>query len=183
MRISQQDVSGKGGMLVQQMTSRLRAEAEFEQAIRVILADAIALHGAEYGNIQLLAGDHLVIAAQYGFKRPFLEVFRQVRAEAGCACGRALKTGRTIVIQDTETDEAFAPYRAAARAAGFRSVTTMPLVTTEGIVLGAVSVHFVKIHVPTRIELDTLQSYGTAAADHLHALLGAETLESKALSM
>jgi hypothetical protein len=87
------------------------------------------------------------------------------------------------VIQDTETDEAFAPYRAAARAAGFRSVTTMPLVTTDGIALGAVSVHFVKIHVPTRIELDTLHSYSTTAAGHLHALLGDEALESKALSM
>lgn len=170
-------------MLVQQMRNRLQAAAAFETATRVILADAIALHGAEYGNVQLLAGDHLVIVAQYGFKRPFLEVFRQVRAEAGSACGRALKTGRTIVIRDIETDEAFAPYRAAARAAGFRSVTTMPLVTTEGIALGAVSVHFVKIHVPTGIELATLQSYSTTAADHLHALLGGEALESKALSM
>jgi hypothetical protein len=59
-------------MLVQQMRNRLHAEAAFETATRVILADAIALHGAEYGNVQLLAGDHLVIAAQYGFKRPFL---------------------------------------------------------------------------------------------------------------
>lgn len=68
-------------MLLGQMSARLHAQSVFERAIKVILEDSIALHGAELGNVQLLAGDYLVIVLQRGFKTPFLEFFREVRSD------------------------------------------------------------------------------------------------------
>ncbi len=170
-------------MLFEEMAKRLFDQSSFERALQTILNDAISLHGAERGNVQLKAGDHLVIAIQRGFKAPFLNFFGQVTTDHGSACGRALRTGRTVVIPDIELDDDYAPYRAVARAAGYRSVTTTPLVTQNNVLIGAVSTHFVLVHTPTVIEIETLKSYGVAAADYLHELLGHESLESKALSM
>jgi GAF domain-containing protein len=170
-------------MIFEQMAKRLYDQSSFESTVQLVLDDAIALHGAEFGNVQLAARDYLIIAAQRGFKAAFANFFARVRADDGCACGRALRTGRTVVIRDIEADEEYAPYRAAARAAGFRSVMTTPLFTNKKVLIGTVSTHFVNVHTPTAIEIDTLKSYSVAAADHLHNLLGGETVEAKALSM
>jgi hypothetical protein len=62
----------------------------------------LALQGAEYGDVQLNAGDYLIIAVQRGYKAPFLEFFREISAADGCACGRALRTGQTVVITEAE---------------------------------------------------------------------------------
>lgn len=170
-------------MLVAQMFKRRHGQSSFEKAAEVLLEDAIALHGAELGNVQLKAGDDLVIAVQRGFKKPFLEFFRRVTATDECACGRALRTGETTIVSDIETDEDFAPYRHALRAAGVRSVMTTPLLSSQRIIVGAVSTHFVRVHKPTPIEVQTLKSYSVAAADHLIKLLGSEALDDKASSM
>jgi hypothetical protein len=39
------------------------------------------------------------------------------------------------------------------------------------------------VHTPTAIEIDTLKTYAVTAADHLHKLLGDETIEAKAPSL
>jgi len=169
--------------MLEQMSRRLHVQPSFERAVAVILDDAIALLGAEFGNLQLLAGDHLVIADQRGFKALFLDTFRRVRADDGCACGRALKTGHTIVVADIEVDEQFAPYREVARAAGFRSVATTPLRTRDNILIGAVSTHFVNVHRPTPIEIETLQDYGAIAAEFLHRCLDGGSLDIVAGSL
>ncbi len=94
------------------MNKRLHAEQTFERAIRRILDDAMALNGAEYGTLQLPWGGHLLIVDQRNFKRPFLEIFRKVAREHGSACGRALRLGETVIIEDTEVDEEFRPFPA-----------------------------------------------------------------------
>jgi GAF domain-containing protein len=170
-------------VLLQQMSARLLAQSSFEDAVRVILEDSIALHGAEYGNVQLLAGDCLVIVLQRGFKAAFLEYFREVRAEDGSSCGRALRTGSPILVHDTSRDPEYLPYRAAARAARYKSVITVPLITSAHVLIGAVSNHFVNVHGPTKIEMETLKSYSTVAAEHLYELLDDAPLKDMALSM
>jgi GAF domain-containing protein len=171
-------------VLVNQMSQRLYRQRSFEGAVNTLLQDAIALHGAELGNVQLVCGGgRLVIVAQRGFKTPFLECFRVVAPEYGCVCGRALSKKRTVVVEDTELDEEFAPYRAIARSAGFRGVVSTPLLARRHFLIGVVSTHFVNVHVPTRIELEAIQSYAVIAADYLQYLLHDERVQSKASSM
>ena len=86
--------------MLQQMTARLREKRTFETAIGVILDDVIALHGAEFGDFQLPVQDELVIVAQRGLTRPFLDAFRRVKQIDGCACGRALRTGKPVVVRN-----------------------------------------------------------------------------------
>jgi GAF domain-containing protein len=165
------------------MNSRLHAEMKLERAISRILNDSMSLTGAEFGNVQLLSGDFLLIADQRNFKRPFLETFRKVATEHGSACGRALRSGETVVVEDTELDGEFAPFRPAARLAGFRSVVTTPLLTHANRLLGVVSTHFVSVHRPTDVEIETFEGYSVSAGEHLSRLLGKTTLDSFALKM
>jgi hypothetical protein len=82
-----------------------------------------------------------------------------------------------------EKDAEFATFLKVARAAGFRAVQSTPFFTSDGLLLGMVSVHFANIHEPTLIELNTLRSYSVLAAEHAYRLLGYATLASRAEQM
>jgi GAF domain-containing protein len=170
-------------MLTRAMIERVSAAPTFEQAIRTILDDVIALHGSEFGNVQLAAGDQLVIAAQQGFFGPFLTTFRRVSKDDDSACGRAIPRGQQIVIADVETDEAYAPFRKIAAEAGYRAVQSTPLLTSTRILVGVVSTHFTVPHTPTTIEMQTLEEYSIAASDIAYSLLNGTSLSAKAEQM
>src|SRR5262249_26328032 len=102
--------------MLDQMTGRLLSQRTIETAIDTILNDVVALHGAEYGDLQLAVGDELVIVAQRGLSAPFLQAFSRVKKESGCACGRAWRLGRTVVVTDVDRDPEYAAFRKDARA-------------------------------------------------------------------
>jgi GAF domain-containing protein len=162
------------------MDQRLYASATFEAAVTTILSDIVALHGAEFGNVQLAAGARLIIVAEHGLRAPFLLAFREVRTTDGCACGRAWQTGEPIVVADVYSDEPYAPFREIAKEAGYRSVQSTPLITSAGMPLGMVSTLFANWYVPTKIEMAICKTYCITAADRLQALLGGSKLEAKA---
>jgi GAF domain len=169
--------------MLEHMKRRLQQKQTFEQAIATILNDSMALNGAEHGTLQLVAGDNLLIVDQRRLKPSFLNIFRKVARLEGSACGRALRLGQTVVIEDIELDEEFASFRPAARAAGFRAVATTPLFTRAAELVGTVSTHFARVHRPTAIEIETFENYSVFAGDYTSRLLGTETLASMALKM
>jgi GAF domain-containing protein len=169
--------------MLAQMTMRLLQKRTFEEAVHVILDDAIALHGAEFGNVQLPIGEELVIAAQVGLSKPFLKAFRRVKKDDGCACGRALRLGAPVIVADVEKDIEYAAFVKDARRAGYRAVQTTPLFTRNGNLMGLVSTHFAQAHEPTPIEMQTLKAYGGVAAEHAYRLLGDVALATKAEQM
>lgn len=159
------------------MTDRLFRCDTFERAIWTILDDAIALFGAEYGNVQLIAGQELVIAAQRGLPKAFLEIFRRVRRGDGSACGRALLLGDSVVVRDVQIDTQFTAFRDIARYSHIRAVQSTPLLTENGNELGIVSTHFANVHVPSKIEMETLKAYAAIAAQYAFKLLGEMPLD------
>jgi GAF domain-containing protein len=169
--------------MLEQMVRRLLKKRTFEEAVQTILDDVIALHGAEYGNMQLPIGDELVIAAQRSLSAAFVQTFRRVKRDDGCACGRALRFGASIVIPDVEKDPEFAAFLKDAKSAGFRAVQSTPLFTKDGNLLGLVSTHFAHVHRPTEIEMQALQEYGVLAAEQAYKLLGGVALAAKAAQM
>src|SRR5712672_3592600 len=158
--------------MLKQMTARLHCAPDLESAVEIILDDVIALHGAEYGDIQLCAGDELVLVAQRGLSEEFVRVFQRVRPIGGCACARAMRNGSSVIIYDVEQDEEYAPFRAIARQANYRSVQTTPLMASGGMLLGMVSTLFRHPHQPTPIEMSTINSYAQIAASALRQKLG-----------
>jgi GAF domain-containing protein len=166
-----------------EMAVRLLNVRTFEETIQTILDDVIAFHEAQFGNVQLPVGDHLVIAAQRGFDREFLQTFRRVIKDDGCACGRALQLGQPIVIADVEKDPDYAPYCDAAKSAGYRSVQSTPFITQDGKLVAIVSVHFEAPGGPTRSEGGAFNLYTNVAAEQAYELLGGVALAAKAAQM
>jgi PAS domain S-box-containing protein len=142
-------------------SSRLWRTNCLRAGLEEILIATIELLGASLGNVQLLNQETgtLTVAAQRGFESGLLESFREVCVDDGSACGRALKLGQRVIIEDVELDPLFAPYRSIARQAGFRAVLSTPLMGRDGKVLGMSSAHFKDPHRPTQIDLECLNLY------------------------
>ena len=100
------------------MYLRLRSCNSFGAAISTVLKDVVALHGAEFGNIQLVVDDKLLIVAEWGLQSAFLLAFKEVSRSDGCACGRAWKLAEPTVIEDVDRDQDYEPFREIAREAG-----------------------------------------------------------------
>jgi PAS domain S-box-containing protein len=134
--------------------TRLLEISEFQPLLEEVLDAAMALQGADFGNIQLFnpETEALEIVAQRGFQENFLEYFRNVRG-AGAACGRAMRLRQRVIIEDVEADPGFAPHRDIAAASGFRAVQSTPLFNRSGQFLGMLSTHFRQPHVPLPREL------------------------------
>ncbi len=147
--------------------ARLFNCTDLQSVLGCILDGSMDLTGATLGNVQLMDWEtgYLTIAAQRGFRQEFLDFFRRVNTDDSSACGRALKQQRTVVIKDVMSDEDFAPYRAIAEQARFRSVQSTPIVSSSGVLLGVVSTHFVVPHEPTKAEMNAVRSLARVVAN------------------
>jgi GAF domain-containing protein len=142
----------------------------FSQEIEILrrtLAQAMAIMDAPLGNVQLVDWQkgELEIVAQFGFTREFLERFRRFRMEDGSACGRALLLREPVVIADVECDSGFAPYRAIARSAGFRSVQSTPIASRSGAIFGVISTHWPTPGKPSPESVQELRTLASEVAD------------------
>jgi PAS domain S-box-containing protein len=138
-----------------------------------IVDAAIAVTGADKGNIQLLEGSSgmLTIVASRGFERPFLEFFKEVH-EGHAACGTALQTGNRVVIDDVSASPVFAgtPALDVLLSAGVRAVQTTPLVGRSGRLVGMLSTHY---RTPPRLadrDLHVLDLLARQAADRIERM-------------
>jgi PAS domain S-box-containing protein len=152
-----------------ELSSRLWGCQDLHQGVDAMLEAAIELVGADKGNVQLVGADGVLrIEAQRGFGREFLEYFKEVATDDESACGRALRFGEQVIIEDIELDEAYAALRPMARSAGYRAVVSTPLISADGVAQGMLSMHFSGVHRPTELELNRLALYVRHASDFIH---------------
>jgi PAS domain S-box-containing protein len=158
--------------LLRQVGERcIRAGNELHGCLEDILDTAIAITGADKGNIQLLdaATDTLEIAAQRGFQKPFLDFFAQVDRKEASACGSALRSAERVIVEDVTQSPIFArqPVLAIMLDAGARAVQSTPLVSSAGTVVGMISTHFCRPHRPSERDLRLMDLAAQQAADYL----------------
>ncbi|HLL75894.1 MAG TPA: ATP-binding protein [Pyrinomonadaceae bacterium] len=149
-----------------EMSVGLTGTLEVEAVLREVLRSALAVQGTDMGLLSLYEpdADGLSVEAHSGFGEEFLKEIALVPRGAG-ACGTCYEQRRRVVVEDVETDPLFAPYREAARAAGFRAVHSTPLVTRAGNIIGVLSVHFSRPHRPSDRETRLIDLYARMAAD------------------
>jgi PAS domain S-box-containing protein len=144
---------------------------EFNECVQKIVDVAIAITGADKGNMQLreAGSDALKIAAHHGFDRPFLDFFATVREDESAACGRALRDHARTVVEDVTTSSIFKGQESleVLLAADVRAVQSTPLVSKTGSVLGMISTHFKQPHAPSERELRLLDLLARQAADYV----------------
>jgi PAS domain S-box-containing protein len=152
-----------------ELSSRLWNMQGLREGLEEMLFATVELLSADFGNIQILNAQRrvLLIEAQRGFEKEFLEFFREVSADDNSACGRALRTGERIIVENVETDPDFAPMLHIVRNAGFCAVQSPPIIGRHGQPLGMISTHFRSVHRPTENELRLLDLYARQAADFI----------------
>ncbi len=100
-------------------TGRLWRCRDLADGLDEMLGIVLELLGADKGDVQLLDEERAVlrIVAQRGFEADFLDLFGEVSIQDNSACGRALRSGKRVVIEDVEDDADYEPLRPVARAA------------------------------------------------------------------
>lgn len=165
-------------MLVEPMLSRLAAARDLNELLEVGVRDFVALHGAEMGDLQLVAPDGaLVIVAARGVSREFLEVFERVSVSCGSVCGQAARAGKPIFIPDVAHDPEFEPYKAFAASVPFRSVLSCPLQVGNGVLIGMISALSSHRFHPTPLELNEAQAYCAKLAAAMVDMMPASQLQ------
>jgi signal transduction histidine kinase len=149
-----------------EMSARLSSRFDVESVLREVLASAMAMHDTGRGLLSLCDPERpgLVLGVHAGFDDGFLKEVERVPPGGG-GCGTCYEERRRIVIEDVETDSIFAPYREAARRAGFRACHSTPLFTQRGDIIGVLSVHFPLPHRPSQREIRLMDLYTRIAAD------------------
>ncbi len=129
-----------------------------------VLSRVLTATGTEMGNIQVLEGGVLRIAAQQGFDRPFLDFFAAVKDDES-ACGQALQTGQRVIVEDVRTSPVFAgkPAHEVMLRAGSRSVCSTPIRANQKL-YGMLSVHRPVPWRPAADQLDLLDRFSRDAA-------------------
>jgi len=153
---------------------RLDACREPSTVASTVLDEAMALHGAQFGTMQLLDRNQrdLIIVAHRGFDWNYLSLFKTVSAHDNCSAARALRSQGPVLVPDVDGDPLYEPYRGIAAEAGYRAVQSSPLVATDGRMFGVLSTHFAEPHRPSQFHLSMARLYGLAASNPLRRLAG-----------
>lgn len=161
---------------LQDMTCVQRVSAECarigsnpSECLDRIVAAAIEVTGADKGNLQVLEGSGLKIAAHRGFDEPFLEFFACVSAEPGSTCGVALQSAARVIVADVTRSDVYAGQasQSVLLEAGVRACQSTPLISSTGAVLGMISTHYSRPQRPTARQLQVLDLLARQAADYL----------------
>ncbi|MGH6987692.1 MAG: PAS domain S-box protein [Caulobacteraceae bacterium] len=169
--------------LLQTISTEL-VQAENVEALYERLVEAAArLMGSDFSTMQMLhpergkAGE-LELLAFRGFDSEVVKFWEWVRADSGCTCGMALRTGKRAIAEDVETCEWMAGTvdQPALLAAGVGAAQSTPLVSRSGRLLGMISTHWRKPHAPSESELKRFDILARQAADLIERAQAAERL-------
>jgi PAS domain S-box-containing protein len=165
--------------LLHALSTRYLKGDDFDTLLQEILESAIAITGADKGNLQLLdpATGMLKIVAQKHFDPPFLEFFAYVDAGDATACGAALEQAERVVVEDICESDVFDEETAAVLLAeNVRAVQSTPLVGRSGHLLGILSTHFCRVHAPAEREVRHIDILARQAADMIERKWAEERL-------
>ncbi|MBL9138136.1 MAG: PAS domain-containing protein [Verrucomicrobiales bacterium] len=137
-------------------------------ALGEVVDTAIAISGADFGNIQLLdpATGNLRIMAHRGLPQQWLDFWNSEGNGQG-SCGAALAQGERVIVEDVVLSPMFreTPALGVQLQAGVRAVQSTPLVSRSAKVVGMFSTHFRLPQRPDRHVLQMLDLLARQAAD------------------
>ena len=152
-------------------TLLMREENKFETCVSEITGTAIAISGADKGNLQLFdkTSGSLRIVAHHGFQERFLKFFESVDDHVAASCGIAMATSEQVIVDDVLTSKIFIdqPVQKVLLDADVRGVISTPLKSSTGNLLGVISTHFSRPAHPSERQLRLTNILARQAADFL----------------
>ena len=154
------------------MIKALRKKLQEPEVIEVLdnlLQHGMMMRGTKAGTLQIVnnSNNTLEIISSFGLSEEFINHFRIVTCDDGSICGRALAKKETILIDDLTKDKSFARHLNLALQNNIRAVQSTPLISTNGTIVGMISVHFVAPKKIPRNNLQAFESFCTKAADKI----------------
>jgi PAS domain S-box-containing protein len=148
-----------------EFSSRLLELPGLQAQLELILSAVCEVHGTRRGIAWLLSrdGSRMVVEASCGYDAATLQRLSDLRPGEG-ASGIACLERRRVVIDDTDGDPRFEPFRWLSREHGLRAVHSTPMVSLSGQVMGALSVHLPDPRRPTEREVSLADIYARKAA-------------------
>ena len=142
--------------------------SSMQMVLDEIVETAIAIDGADMGNIQLLdpQSGSLKIMAHRGFEQAWLDFWDRVYSGQG-TCGTALERGERVIVEDITQSPIFVgtPALDVQLVAGVRAVQSTPLLSHSGRLLGVFSTHFRTPHRPDERALHLLDLLARQTTD------------------
>jgi two-component sensor histidine kinase len=152
-------------------TLLMREENRLQTCYDEITRTAIAISGADKGNLQLFDETlgSLRTVAQQGFQEGFLKYFEHVNDRVAASCGTAMATNEQVIVDDVLTSKIFIdqPAQKVLLEAGVRAVISTPLRSSKGNLLGVISTHFSHSGYPSERQLRLTNILSRQAADYL----------------
>src|SRR5262249_11127684 len=149
----------------------VREENKLDVCLGEITKAAIAIFGADKGNMQLFdaASHSLKIVAQHGFDKEFLKFFEGVDDHVAASCGVAMASTEQVIVSDVLTSEILVGKHAqkVLLESDVRAVVSTPLRSSKGSLLGIISTHFSRPTSPTERQLRLINILARQAADYL----------------
>jgi PAS domain S-box-containing protein len=150
-----------------------------QRVLEETLDTAIAIMGADFGNIQRLAsrGADLMIAVQRGLPQWWLDFWNNGSRGQGVG-GSALEIGERVIVEDVEKSPIFADARTRETQlkAGIHAVVSTPLIGRGGVPLGVISTHYKAPHRPSARTLQLLDVLARQAANIFERVQSDEAL-------
>jgi len=107
--------------------------------------------------------ESLCNVASIGFNDEFLKRVKMVPSGVA-GCGTAFAERRTVIVEDVETDPIFAPLRDAAKIGGFRATYSVPLISSNGQIIGIIATHFAQPYRPPEHKIHLVETLASQAS-------------------
>ena len=142
---------------------------ELEPVFESILANAVRLCGAKFGNLWLYDDDVFRISATYGAPPQYREFLRRepvIRAAPDNNFGRMLKTKHAVQVEDLRAQAKDNLRRESVKLAGMRSLVLVPMIR-NGKVIGAVAIYRQEVRPFTEKQIELVHEFRRAGG-HRH---------------
>lgn len=114
-----------------------------------------------YCTVMLLEPDGRTVRSGAGPRMPpeYLQLLNglEIGPKVG-SCGTAMHDDRTVIVEDIETDELWAPYRALIHPYGFRACWSEPIHASGQGVIGSFAMYYREVRRPSGAELQALRT-------------------------
>ncbi|QWV93276.1 PAS domain S-box protein [Geomonas oryzisoli] len=171
---------------LQKLSTLFVHDGNLQSVLEEVVDAAIAITGADFGNIQLMdpATGDLVIVAQRGFPQWWIDYWQQTAQGKG-TCGASAAIGQRIVVEDVEQSDIFVGTDALEiqRRAGVRAVQSTPLLSRSGELVGMFSTHYRNACRPDEATLRRLDLLSRQTADTICRLRADEALRLQAMDL
>lgn len=143
--------------------------AGLSSMLDVILVEAVALQGADFGVLQLFdtASRTLSVVAHRGLTQRMLDRFRAMVADGTSTAARALQLREPIIIEDVRQDALYLPNREEAEQEGYRAIHASPIIGRDHQAKGVLCTLFREPHRPSAQNLQLTDLYMRLAAESL----------------